>query len=342
MTSHNIRHRKAAPFRSASGASFPTTLPETNLACELVFIYFRCPGLLAGSNLLACWLSAFPSLAPTSPRGALPLFVARVKNLVTSIHKLMIFLKLTMAPVLIGLVSLAERKWGAIVSGLLVGLPLTSGPVLFFLALEQGKSFSARTSVASLMALVALAGFASAYVRVSRTHGWIPSLLAATGTYLVISACLMKLPFLPVGWAFPIACVALLLALFGFPRQSALNLEFKISSGREIGLRMVTAAALVFLLTSLASLLGPVPSGLAAMLPVYTSILAVFNHMKSGILALAVLKGAVTGAFGSAVFFVIVASAQGRLTTGRCFVSAALAAIAVQALLFPYLKPAHA
>ena len=44
----------------------------------------------------------------------------------------MILLKLIIAPVLIGLVSLAERKWGASVSGLLVGLPLTSGPILFY------------------------------------------------------------------------------------------------------------------------------------------------------------------------------------------------------------------
>jgi hypothetical protein len=37
----------------------------------------------------------------------------------------MLLLKLTLAPVLIGLVSLAERKWGAGISGALVGLPLT-------------------------------------------------------------------------------------------------------------------------------------------------------------------------------------------------------------------------
>jgi len=253
----------------------------------------------------------------------------------------MILLKLTLAPVLIGLVSLAERKWGASISGLLVGLPLTAGPLLFFLTLEQGKSFSARTSTASMMGLVALAAFASVYARISQAHGWIPSLLVATGTYIATSALLLKLPSLSVGWAFPIACGALLLALLCFPRQLLFTPEFKISTGREISLRMVMAAAIVFLLTSLASLLGPVSSGLVSIFPVYTSILAVFNHMKSSVLALAVLKGVVTGALGSAVFFVIVASAQGRLATGLCFGSATLAAIAVQALLFLCLKPAN-
>ena len=46
-------------------------------------------------------------------------------------------LKLILAPVIIGGASLAGRRWGPAVSGWLVGLPLTSGPVIFFLALSQ-------------------------------------------------------------------------------------------------------------------------------------------------------------------------------------------------------------
>jgi hypothetical protein len=253
----------------------------------------------------------------------------------------MILLKLSLAPALIGLVSLAERKWGAGISGLLVGLPLTAGPLLFFLTLEQGKSFSARTSIANMMGLVALAAFASVYAHVSRACSWIPSLLAGSATYVATAALLMKLPLVSVAWAFPVACAALMLALLCFPRQRLLTPEFKVSSGREISLRMVMAAGIVFLLTSLARLLGPVASGLLSIFPVYTSILAVFNHMKSSTLAIAVLKGVVAGAFGSAVFFVIVATAQEKLPTGLCFGSATLAAMAVQAILFPYLRPAN-
>jgi hypothetical protein len=253
----------------------------------------------------------------------------------------MILLKITLAPVLIGLVSIAERKWGARVSGVLVGLPLTSGPVLFILALEQGKFFSAKASIASLMGLVAIAGFTSAYVRVSQTRGWIPSLLAAAATYIAVSAVFMKLPFVSAVWAFSFACGALLLAMVSFPRQSSLKLEIKPSGVREIIMRMATAALLVFLLTSLASLLGPVASGLTAMFPVYTSILAVFNHMKSSALSLSVLRGVLTGAFGGATFFVVVALGLGSLTTSLCFLSAALAAIVVPALLFPCLNPVN-
>jgi len=41
----------------------------------------------------------------------------------------MLAFKLLLTPALLGLVSLAGRRWGPAVSGWLVGLPLTSGPV---------------------------------------------------------------------------------------------------------------------------------------------------------------------------------------------------------------------
>ena len=54
----------------------------------------------------------------------------------------MLAYKLLLTPLLIGAVSLAGRRWGPSVSGWLVGLPLSSGPVVFFFALEQGNRFA--------------------------------------------------------------------------------------------------------------------------------------------------------------------------------------------------------
>lgn len=49
-------------------------------------------------------------------------------------------LKLILAPIIIGSASLAGRRWGPAVSGWIVGMPLTSGPVIFFVALRDRKS----------------------------------------------------------------------------------------------------------------------------------------------------------------------------------------------------------
>jgi hypothetical protein len=91
-------------------------------------------------------------------------------------------------------------------------------------------------------------------------------------------------------------------------------------------------------LTALADILGPVPSGLIAGFPVYSSILAVFNHMKSSAMAISVLRGVVTGAFGGAVFFVIVALFLGKISTSLCFTLATCAAVSTQVILFPTLR----
>lgn len=252
----------------------------------------------------------------------------------------MLLLKLTLAPLLIFLVSLAERKWGSAVSGLLVGLPLTTGPVLFILAFELGASFSARTSIGSLLGLPALAVFTLAYARVSRSRGWVPSLLAATVCYVAVAAFLLRLPLRNGAWAFFLACGILLAVLLSFPRALSVATRPQTFGNREVALRMVTAAALVFSLTKIATLLGPATSGAVAMFPVYTSIVAVFNHRKSSALALSALRGAVMGGLGTAAFLVILTGSLGHLPMGFCFLLAVCGAVTVETLLFPYLKRA--
>ena len=68
-------------------------------------------------------------------------------------------LKLVLTPALIALASLAGRRWGPAVSGWLVGLPLTSGPVTFFLALNQGLAFAAAAAVGTLAGTISQAAF---------------------------------------------------------------------------------------------------------------------------------------------------------------------------------------
>ncbi len=72
-------------------------------------------------------------------------------------------LKLVLAPVIIGGASLAGRRWGPAVSGWLVGLPLTSGPIIFFLALNNGASFAASAISGTLSGGFSLVAFCLVY-----------------------------------------------------------------------------------------------------------------------------------------------------------------------------------
>ncbi|EPO5264916.1 hypothetical protein [Providencia rettgeri] len=48
--------------------------------------------------------------------------------------------KIVITPLLLLTASLAARRWGESIGGLIVGLPLTSGPISFFFALEYGQN----------------------------------------------------------------------------------------------------------------------------------------------------------------------------------------------------------
>src|SRR5947207_13258799 len=85
--------------------------------------------------------------------------------------------KLIVVPLLIGGVSLAGRRWGPSVSGWLVGLPLTSAPVVLFLAIDQGTAFAAAAAQAIMIGLISVGLFCLTYSWLARRYDWLPTML---------------------------------------------------------------------------------------------------------------------------------------------------------------------
>src|SRR6476646_3982309 len=123
-----------------------------------------------------------------------------------------LLLKLSVTPLLIGVASLAGRRWGETLSGWFIGLPLTSGPVCWFLALEQGTGFAAAAARGCLAGAAAEAGFCLAYGIAARKGGWIGSLAAGTLAFAA-GAALLQIALLPLWLLVPIVYVALAAAL---------------------------------------------------------------------------------------------------------------------------------
>ena len=96
-------------------------------------------------------------------------------------------LKVVLTPALIAAASLAARRWGHAVSGWLVGLPLTSGPIAFFLALERGTSFAAAAAIGSLAGAIGEAAFCVAYAGVAARGSWPPALAAGSVAFAVVA-----------------------------------------------------------------------------------------------------------------------------------------------------------
>ena len=219
----------------------------------------------------------------------------------------MLVFKLLLTPVLIGLVSLAGRRWGPAVSGWLIGLPLTAGPVALFLALGLGTAFASRAAQGAILGLVSLAGFCLAYSWLSFRTGWLWSLLVSWGVFFALTFALERVS-LPLVVAF-LGVIGLLAIVLKLLPSSHRQVPMVNPPGWEILLRMFVATTFVVILTAVASSLGSQLSGLLSTFPLYASILAVFTHrFQDAAAARRLLRGLITGIFTFAVFFLLIAA----------------------------------
>jgi hypothetical protein len=242
-----------------------------------------------------------------------------------------VWLKLLLAPLLILVATLAGRRWGPAVGGWLAGLPLTSGPVSFVLALEQGPEFAARAALGTLFGLISLAAFSFAYGIAARRTGWLGCLGAAMGAF-VLSTVAFRGVTLPLWGAFVL--VWAILAGVG----AAMGGDQRPRSPRrlvpgDLAVRMGLAAVLVFVLTSMATALGPRLAGSLTPIPVFGALLAVFAHRDQGPgAAVQLLRGMVLGSFGFATFMLLVGSLLDRLAVPTTYALASAGALGVHAL----------
>ena len=214
-------------------------------------------------------------------------------------------LKLVLTPALIGAASLAGRRWGTAVSGWLIGIPFTSAPIAFFLALDPGRAFAARASEAIMAAAISQAAFCVAYAWSSLHAGTAASLAAAIAGF-ALSTVALTFFSAGTGGTFAVVVIALVVALFVMPpvaRPSATPVDFP---NWDLPMRMVVATAFVIALTELAPLLGPRLSGLLAPFPLYGAVLASFARRIEGPdAAVRLVRGLVLGLFAFACFFAV-------------------------------------
>ena len=250
-------------------------------------------------------------------------------------------LKLILTPTLIGLVSLAGRRWGPVVGGLLVGLPLTSGPVAFFLTLEQGTAFAASAAVGTMAGIMSVAAFAVAYGRAAAKHKWPEATLLGWSAYLgtTVAFAFLELRLFAV---FVSVLVTLGIALAMLPKAAAVRRRSD-APWWDIPARMFSATLFLLLLTGLAGLLGPRLSGLLAPFPIYGTVLAVAAHHFEGSAAAAgLLRGVAAGSFAFASFFLVLALALERHGLAPAFGAAIVASLSVQAFVAWRMRPGGA
>jgi len=249
-----------------------------------------------------------------------------------------LILKLVLTPALIGTASLAGRRFGPAVGGWLVGFPMTSAPVAFFLTLSHGPAFAAAAAAGTMAGAASQAAFCVVYGWLASRHRWPVTLLGSIIAFAASTAGLVELVALPPLPLFAGVIAVLAVALYLMPGGDRVPHPTGTAPGGRLAplgwdlpARMVVATVFVVLLTGIAPALGPRLTGLLAPFPLYGAVLAVFAHALEGPRsAAALLRGLLAGLFGFAAFFLVLATCLERWGLLAAFAAAIALTLAVQ------------
>jgi len=242
-----------------------------------------------------------------------------------------LILKVTLVPLLIGAITLAGRRWGPTVAGWLTGLPVVAGPIMFFIALEQGAVFAEQSIVGMLLGVVAVFACNLTYAWCATCLSWHGSVACSLSVYFLAVALLNTLSVsLNVTASIVFAC--LFFAQRFFPRAQARAVKV-VSARSEILIRMFAGAVLVVTVTYFAATFGARLSGLFATFPVLSTVLAVFSHRQSGQeFAICLLRGIVLGWYAFLAFSVMLAWTLPTFGLALAFIAATASAAVAQVI----------
>jgi hypothetical protein len=249
----------------------------------------------------------------------------------------LLWYKLTVAPALVAVATLLGRRYGQIAAGLVAGLPIVAGPILYFYATDQGLPFAAAAALSTLLGLVSLSLFTVAYAWRAWSGGTVLSSLVlgwfafVVGTVLINHLLETREPNLAEALLFGVG--SLVLALRSLPPAQAPGaVPAPAVPAWDLPLRLVVTALLVWLLTHFAQALGPTLGGLLTPFPIASTVLTVFAHRQGGSeAARSVLKGLLLALNAFAVFCAVLALGLAPLGLVPAFGAALLAAAAAQA-----------
>lgn len=225
---------------------------------------------------------------------------------------MLLLLKLLITPFLTGIITFIERRFGPHVAGILIGLPLTSGPISLFLATEQGTRFSSNAAMGTMSGITACGAFCVAYAWSARNKSWLPSLIIAllAFTFVVIVLPTSTAGFLPM---LSVAMVALSFSWLAV-NQISKSIQPSILGASQdeppvwnLIARISIATISIMAVTATSGSLGPQLSGILSSIPILSAILIGFSHAREGNgAAIVLIRGLIGGCFPALAFFAMI------------------------------------
>lgn len=250
-------------------------------------------------------------------------------------------LKLILAPLIIGTASLAGRRWGPAVSGWIVGLPLTSGPVIFFLAISHDIPFAANAILGTLSGGFSLIAFCLVHAWLSKKFDWRITTLGSLSIFAVLTIALQELALslLPL---FALVFLTISLGVWLMPKQGAEQVAASTLNQWDIPARILVGTSFILFVTGIAPIIGSKLTGLLTTFPLFASILAIFAQRQQGSDgAIHVLHGLTLGLFAFAGFYLVLGLLIENTSLAVSFGIASLTALIIQGSSLFILRQLH-
>ncbi len=250
-------------------------------------------------------------------------------------------LKLILAPIIIGTASLAGRRWGPAVSGWIVGLPLTSGPVIFFLAISHDIPFAANAIRGTLSGGFSLIAFCLVHAWLAKKFDWRVATLGSLSTFALLTLMLedLTLSLFPL---FVFVSLTISLGVWLMPKQQAEQVATSTLNQWDIPARILVGTSFILFVTGIAPIIGSKLTGLLTTFPLFAGILAIFAQRQQGADgAIHVLRGLTFGLFAFAGFYLMLGSLIEQTSLAVSFGLATLTALMIQGTTLFILRRLH-
>lgn len=223
-------------------------------------------------------------------------------------------LRLMLAPSIVLIAAIAQRRLGPLRGGQIIGLPLTTGPFLAVVGLEYGRAVAAHAAFGVIAGQAVVAGFCLGYGHLAvHVHPLWALAGALTSSAVTGSAVVAIQP----GWLAAVAAWSVVVAgLLTWPVRPAAGPSAPAAADEarpaqvvtQTVLRMAAVGVLVGTLAAAARIVGPFLAGILSAAPVILSVVVPATHRGAGPAAAAdLVLGTLAGVPGAVAFTAIVA-----------------------------------
>jgi hypothetical protein len=242
---------------------------------------------------------------------------------------LFFLLRVLLVPLAVAVGTLAQRRFGDTVGGLVIALPIASLPLLWLVALQHGTGFASSMTSALLIGSVAEAVVLWLYAHFTVRFSPFAALGGALGVFALAAGAVdvLKLSAILAG---VITAIGFAAALRWWPAVPQVSPSASQGPSR-LWLRIIVATLFTMAIASLAGRLGPILSGLIDALPATSLMMAFLTHQEQGSPASShFLYGVTRGSFSYLASMIVLAELLRTRDLPLAFGVAMIVALIVQ------------